>query len=59
MVPNDVHMLVSFLNTKLRDDDMTLSQVLEVYECKETEVMQRLQQNGYFYNKEIRQIKQK
>lgn len=59
MVPKDVHMLVSFLNTKLRDDDMTLSQVLEVYECKETEVMQRLQQNGYWYNKEIRQIKQK
>lgn len=58
MVPKDIHMLVSFLNTKLRDDDMTLQQVLEVNACNEEEVMQRLQQNGYFYNEDIRQIKQ-
>ena len=24
MLPNDINMLVSFLNTKLRDDDMSL-----------------------------------
>lgn len=58
MVPNDIHMLVSFLNTKLRDDDMSLGQVMEVYGCNEQETMLRLQQNNYAYNEEIRQIKQ-
>ena len=28
MLPNDINMLVSFLNTKLRDDDMSLAQKL-------------------------------
>ena len=28
MLPNDINMLVSFLNTKLRDDDMSLAQIL-------------------------------
>lgn len=58
MVPNDIHMLVSFLNTKLRDDDMTLSQVMEVYGCNENETLLRLQQNNYLYIDDIRQIKQ-
>ena len=30
MLPNDINMLVSFLNTKLRDDDMSLAQILEI-----------------------------
>ena len=30
MLPNDINMLVSFLNTKLRDDDMSLEHLLEI-----------------------------
>ena len=43
MLPNDINMLVSFLNTKLRDDDMSLAQILEV--------------NGYYFDEKINQIK--
>lgn len=57
MIPNDVHMLVSFLNTKLRDDDMSLQQILEVHDCKEDEIMMKLKQNDYMYDEEIRQIR--
>lgn len=57
MVPNDVHMLVSFLNTKLRDDDMSLQQVLEVNDCNEKEIMDKLKQSDYMYDEEIRQIR--
>ena len=30
VLPNDINMLVSFLNTKLRDDDMSLEHLLEI-----------------------------
>ena len=35
MLPNDINMLVSFLNTKLRDDDMSLAQILEINDANE------------------------
>lgn len=57
MIPKDIDMLVSFLNTKLRDDDMSLTHILEVNECNEAEIMSRLHQNNYFYDEEIRQIR--
>ena len=39
MLPNDINMLVSFLNTKLRDDDMSLAQILEINDANEIEIM--------------------
>ena len=59
MLPNDINMLVSFLNTKLRDDDMQLSHVLSVYDLDETEFMKRLDENEYFYDESTNQIKTK
>lgn len=59
MLPNDINMLVSFLNTKLRDDDMSLSQVLEINDANEGEIMARLENNGYFFDETINQIKAK
>lgn len=59
MLPKDVHMLVSFLNTKLRDDDMALSHIIEIHEGSEEDIMTRIQQNGYFYDEKLRQIKHK
>ena len=42
MLPNDINMLVSFLNTKLRD---------------EIEIMELLDVNGYYFDEKINQIK--
>ena len=39
MLPNDINMLVSFLNTKLRDDDMSLAQILEINDANEIEII--------------------
>lgn len=46
MLPNDINMLVSFLNTKLRDDDMSLAQILEINDANEIEIMELLDVNG-------------
>ena len=48
-MPKDIHMLVSMINMKLRDDDMQLSHVLSIYDLDETEFMKRLDENEYFY----------
>lgn len=59
MLPNDVNMLVSFLNTKLRDDDMSLSQVLEINDANEIDIIGRLEANGFYFDETINQIKAK
>lgn len=53
MLPNDINMLVSFLNTKLRDDDMSLEHLLEINDINLNEFMTRLDRNGYFLMKII------
>ena len=50
MLPNDINMLVSFLNTKLRDDDMSLAQILEINDANEIEIMELLDVNGYYFD---------
>ena len=40
-MPKDIHMLVSMINMKLRDDDMQLSHVLSIYDLDETEFMKK------------------
>ena len=48
-MPKDIHMLVSMINMKLRDDDMQLSHVLSIYDLNETEKVQiKLKQNNCF-----------
>ena len=59
MLPKDPAMLLSFINMKLRDDDMQLSHVLSVYDLDETEFMKRLDENEYFYDESTNQIKTK
>ena len=57
MLPNDINMLVSFLNTKLCDDDMLLAQILEINDANEIEIMELLDVNGYYFDEKINQIK--
>lgn len=59
MLPNDINMLVSFLNTKLRDDDMSLEHLLEINDINLNEFMTRLDRNGYFFDENHNQIKAK
>lgn len=59
MLPNDINMLVSFLNTKLRDDDMSLEHLLEINDANIDEVMSRLETNGYLFDETSNQIKAK
>ena len=55
----DIHMLVSMINMKLRDDDMKLVHVLSIYDLKEDEFLKRLDENDYFYDEMTNQIKTK
>ena len=59
MLPNDINMLVSFLNTKLRDDDMSLEHLLEVNDADRDEVMMRLEANSFYFDEASNQIKAK
>lgn len=59
MLPNDINMLVSYLNIKLRDDDMSLSHLLEINDVNEDQVMSNLEVNGYYFDETTNQIKSK
>ena len=59
MLPNDINMLVSFLNTKLRDDDMSLVHLLEINDENVEEIMNRLQEHGFIFDETNNQIKTK
>lgn len=59
MLPKDINMLVSYLNTKLRDDDMSLEQLLEINDANVDEIMLNLDKNGYIFDEKNNQIKTK
>lgn len=59
MLPNDIHMLVSMINMKLRDDDMSLSHILDIHDMNEEDFLKRLEDNDYYYDETNRQIKAK
>ena len=59
MLPNDIHMLVSLINMKLRDDDMSLSHILDIHDMNEEDFLKRLEDNDYYYDETNRQIKAK
>ncbi|WP_455682257.1 DUF4250 domain-containing protein [Thomasclavelia sp.] len=59
MLPDDINMLVSFLNTKLRDDDMSLEHLLEINGTNVDKVMERLQRHGFVFDETNNQIKAK
>lgn len=59
MLPDDINMLVSFLNTKLRDDDMSLEHLLEINDTNVDKVMERLQRHGFVFDETNNQIKAK
>jgi len=44
---------------KLRDDDMSLSHVLDINDLNEKDFLKRLEENDYYYDETINQIKAK
>lgn len=52
-------MLVSMLNMKLRDDDMSLETVIEINDGNSEEIMNKLEANGFYYDESNNQIKAK
>ena len=59
MLPSDINMLVSYLNTKLRDDDMSLEHLVTINDLDYQEFMNRLRLNDYFFDDQVNQIKAK
>ena len=55
----DINILVSMINMKLRDDDYSLSHVLDMQGRNEEEFLQLLEDNGFYYDPDQNQIKQK
>ena len=52
MVPQDGAMLLSYLNTKLRDDYASLEELCEELELSQEEIEDKLGALGYFYDAE-------
>lgn len=58
-LPRDINILVSMLNMMLRDDDMSLENIIETKGENYEEIMRILIDHGYEYKEESNQIKAK
>lgn len=56
-LPSDAEMLVSYLNMKLRDNDMSLRDLLEDADVSEDEIVNKLAKAGYKYNPDSNQFR--
>ena len=52
-LPTDNFLLLSFVNTKLRDEFSSLSAFCEDYAVTEQEITSRLESINYFYNETL------
>lgn len=55
-IPNDPVMLMSFFNTKLRDEYDSLTELCRAYDLDEQEIQEKLAGIDYHYNKEKNQF---
>lgn len=53
ILPNDPMILLSFINTKLRDEYPNLASMCEDMELDETEIINKLSSIDYHYNPEL------
>lgn len=52
-IPNDPMMLLSFVNTQLRDNYAGLDTFCEAYEVNETEIREKLSKIDYEYDESL------
>ena len=57
MLPQDPYILLSYVNTKLRDEYHSLSELCGGLDTDEAELTARLSGVGYAYDPEINQFK--
>ncbi len=48
-IPKDPYMLLSFINTKLRDDFDSLDKFCDSYDTNKKEIVKKLEDIGYKY----------
>ncbi|MCF0114862.1 MAG: DUF4250 domain-containing protein [Erysipelotrichaceae bacterium] len=53
MIPNDPIMLMSYLNTQLRDHYASLSELVEGLDISEEEIVVKLDKAGFVYNQDL------
>lgn len=58
-LPRDINILVSMLNMKLRDDDISLDTIIEIAGEDYQTIISFLNQHGYIYDQTVNAIKQK
>lgn len=56
-LPRDINILVSMLNMKLRDDDMSLENIIEINGENYSEILAYLKSNGFEYDEKTNQVK--
>ena len=56
---SDPYILLSFINTKLRDEDIDFDVFLDKYDYSREEVTEKLSSIGYRYDVEQNQFKEK
>jgi len=57
MLPQEINMLVSYLNLKLRDNYSSLMELCDDLDVSEADLLKRLDKEGFRYNPETNQIK--
>ncbi len=55
-IPNDPMMLLSFVNTRLRDDDITLDEFAGQFHVEKKLIEEKLDKIGYTYNNDLRKF---
>ena len=51
-IPNDPFILLSYINTKLRDEYPTLQELCSAQDINEADLIEKLNSIGYTYNEE-------
>ena len=57
MLPSDPFILLSYINTKLRDEYPSLKELCISLDIKENELTERLKSAGFDYNEKTNQFK--
>ena len=57
MIPNDPVMLLSYINTQLRDNYKDLDDLCDRLDVSQSEIEEKLGNIGYRYNKDLNQFK--
>ena len=57
MIPNDPVMLLSYINTQLRDNYKDLEDLCDRLDVSQSEIEEKLGTIGYHYNSDLNQFK--